>query len=177
MLQELRFGSKNRRGIESLKSLARSAVAERGVVISDENAPTRYASESQSKILIVSDISCNNDKTEIEFLDGNKCEILKKCDRKSSGTRKISIELMKHIVQCQQTKSPSQITKDQAIKLGLENYLYLGDKEDSSAESGLSIMIISSSGVLKNFNGLAEDKYIYTYSYEKGLEVVKKNGN
>ena len=177
MLQELRFGSKNRKGIESLKSLARSAVAERGVVISDENAPTRYASESQSKILIASDISCNNDKTEIEFLDGNKCEILKKCDRKSSGTRKISIELMKHIVQCQQTKSPSQITKDQAIKLGLENYLYLGDKEDSSAESGLSIMIISSSGVLKNFNGLAEDKYIYTYSYEKGLEVVKKNGN
>lgn len=50
----------------------------------------------------------------------------------------------------------------------------MGDKGDSSAESGLSIMIISSSGVLKNFNGLAEDKYIYTYSYEKGLEVVKK---
>lgn len=175
MFRELHDGSKKRKGINSLNQLARNAVAETGVVLNDDNAPTRYSEELVSQILIISDIRFLNNSIEIEFPNG-KCYVLfYGINRQSKQAKEIAVELMKHIVLIRKSIEPSTLTVGQAIKLGLDNYLYIGDKKDLSQSSGISLMILQSTGKLQNYNEFTSEKYDYIYSYEKGLEAIKSN--
>lgn len=177
MVQELKEGSKKRKGTNSLQQLARSNIANSAVILNDDEALTRYSCETDTQILIAKNVNYRKDLIEVEFYDGVKISVYRNVDRQSKETKSIAVQLMKHIVTVRKSLAPSPLTVGQAIKLGFDNYLYIGNKDDLSKGSKISFMLRDSSGKLRNYNEIVTDKNDYTYSYEKGLEVIKNNGN
>ena len=177
MFQELEEGSKKRKGTISLIQLARSYIAKETVILNDDEALTRYSGELDIQILIVFNIEYKKDSIQIEFTDGCKIYIHKNVNRNSQDAKTTAVELMKHMVSVRQSIGPYPLTVGQAIKLGLDNYLYVGNKDDLSKCSGLALMFREPSGKLRNYNEIVTDKNDYTYSYKKGLEVIRNNGN
>lgn len=175
MYCDLYDGTNARKGIRSLRALARSAVATSGIVLSEESAMTRYSEMPEVRLLIVRDYMLKENVTEFELCSGNKVAIFKNADKNAQQTRNVAVEIMLNTVKCRESLAPTQLSIRRVIELGLDNYFYVGDKKDPERASRICIMVQKKSGCLDNFNEFAEDKYLYKYSSKFGLEVIKSD--
>jgi len=176
LLNEVTEGSKKHLGTTSLKHLANSTISAVSVVANDENIPTRYTDENTVPILILKSIDKTEDYYSLTLANGS-IHKLRRNRNDSPENRSISVSLMQHMVMIRRSKAPSPLLWTDAEKLGLPKYLYLGDKGAEEEKTNLSIVRLTKSGELKNINELSEEKFIYRYSTELGLEVIKKDGN
>ncbi len=171
---ELHHGSRNRKGLNVLRQLARTTLSKAGQTQSDTKAQTRYNEEDTSSIFIVKGIESDSKigQTLITLLNGETIKLPLKLNALSNKNwRKLSCLLQKQMVPCRQSLLPQRISRKRARDLGFHHVFYLGNPHDDEIDFALAIQEID--GALKEFESTPSDKRHYEYRSDTGLRVIK----
>lgn len=174
---ELFEGNRYRKGLNSLKQLARVTLAKGGKTLPESKAQTRYSEQDSAQLLLLKKLSCDDSEklTYLHFLDGTSLAIpwQKHCLSKIEWRQKAA-QVGQHMVNCRQSQRPRSPARSWCQKIGLGNVLYLGSPEWDDA--GVGLAIVTPTNELKAADGSAlplSERFTYYYRDDIGLKINK----
>lgn len=176
-LSELHNGTKNKKGIISLKQSARLTLSKDGTTLAESKAQTRYSESDNFDVLILKEIkSCKEKKSSIlKLIDGQIIEIpWKKHTLNKKEWRKITSKLMRQIVPINETYAPQLNSLDNLRRLGFENCFYLGNPDWSNEQIKFRVVCVNERHALKDLDGSKpHEKYELEYRNDLGYRNLE----
>lgn len=174
---ELFAGSPRRKGVNSLRQLARITLSTEGKTLPEAKAQTRYSEQESSEILLLSRLHLdeNNKLTTLTFLDGEQVVIpWRQHQLDKSEWRRRAALITRHLVSCRQSQLPRPPVRSWCQKAGLGHVLYLGHPQQD--EAGIALALVTPGHKLAAIDGSAlplSTRYIYSYRDDIGLKIDK----
>lgn len=172
----LHHGSGRRKGLNALRQLARSTLAQAGQTRSDIEAQTRYSEEDTSSIFIVKaiDSDSENQQTRITLLNGEMVNLPWKIQALSRQKwRQLSCLLQRQMVPCRKSLLPTCLKYKRCRDLGFHHVFYLGNGLNDEINFAIAIQGID--GALNGFEITLPDTHHYEYRSDIGLRINKIN--
>ncbi|MBE0508448.1 MAG: CRISPR-associated helicase Cas3' [Marinospirillum sp.] len=177
-LQELDEGTRYRAGRNTLRRLARVALAEAGNTLPESKAQTRYSETDSHEVLLLRRVRVNPDGkwATLTLLDGSQVELpiqnrallTKKELRQRTGI------LMRQLVAVPASDAPKALPVDKLKRLGLHHCFYLGHPDWPEDESILRVALVGETDSLCGMDNYAvHDKYQFEYRDDLGYRVIK----
>lgn len=176
--QELVNGNRYRKGLTTLRQLARVTLVKGGVTLPESKAQTRYSEQDTAQLLLLTQISFDADSktTCLRFMDGSALQLPWQHHRLSRAEwRRLAAHILQHVVTCRQSQLPRPLSRSWCQKIGLGNVLYLGHEEQEDAS--LSVAIVTPTEELRAVEGSASalsSAYDYRYRDDTGLRITKR---
>lgn len=151
---ELHEGTRNRKGLNALQSLARLALAQGGRTLSDQNAATRYSDTDSVELLILRSLRrhCVARITRLTLMNGERLDLPWDRHRlQREDWRRLSAKLMTQIVKVAIVQQPEPAPLKELHDLGFGHALYVGSPEWD--EAILRVVFCEPDGTLCGWDG------------------------
>ena len=175
--RELFDGTRLRKGVNSLRQLARLTLSKGGKTLPEAKAQTRYSEQESGDLLLLSELSLDNrsQATTLTFLDGEQVVIPWHAHRLTPAEWRGRAALVtQHLVSCRLSQLPRPPARLWCQKAGLGNVLYLGHPEQDDA--AISIALVATDHQLHAVDGCSlplNDRLSYRYRDDIGLTITK----
>lgn len=175
---ELVNGNRYRKGLTTLRQLARVTLVKGGVTLPESKAQTRYSEQDTAQLLLLTQLSFDADSktTSLHFLDGNSLQLPWQHHQLSRAEwRRLAAHILQHVVTCRQSQLPRPLSRSWCQKIGLGNVLYLGNEEQEDAR--LSVALVTPTDELRAADGSASalsSEFNYRYRDDTGLRITKR---
>ncbi|UCQ26608.1 CRISPR-associated helicase Cas3' [Edwardsiella tarda] len=175
--RELFEGSHRRKGVNTLRQLARLTLSKGGKTLSEAKAQTRYSEQESGDLLLLSGLYLDdhNQTTTLTFLDGEQVVIPWHAHHLAPGEwRRRAAQVTLHLVSCRLSQLPRPPTRLWCQQIGLGNVLYLGHPDQDDAT--ISITLVDADHQLHAIDGCAlplSDRLSYRYRDDIGLTMTK----
>ncbi|WP_127958180.1 CRISPR-associated helicase Cas3' [Serratia microhaemolytica] len=169
--QELFKGSRHRKGLDSLRQLARLTLTHGGKTLAESKAQTRYSEQENAQLLLLSAITYddNTQSTQLTFIDGSVMQLPWRTHQlKKNQWRQLAGQIMQQMVNCSQHHSPPAASREWCRKIGLGNVLYLGS--ETQDEAALAIALVSPTSELRAITG---EVLPHSYRDDVGLRIIR----
>lgn len=177
LLQELREGSRNKIGQNTLQQLARVGLAQAGNTLPETRAQTRYSESDSFEVLLLRNIRYDSELQAgvLTLLNEEQIRIpLNRHQLDRRQWRKLAATLMQQIVHVHPADAPKHMSRERLKNFGLQHCFYLGDPLWSDDESLLRVALVDNSDQLKGIdNQLLHDQYPIEYRPDLGYRVIK----
>lgn len=176
--QELVNGNRYRKGLTTLRQLARITLVKGGVTLPESKAQTRYSEQDTAQLLLLTQLSFDAESkiTCLRFLDGSSLQLPWQHHQLSRAEwRRLAAHILQHVVTCRQSQLPRPLSRSWCQKIGLGNVLYLGNEEQEDAS--LSLALVTPTDELRAADGSASalsSEYDYCYRDDMGLRITKR---
>lgn len=174
--QELFDGSHFRKGVNTLRQLARLTLSKRGKTMPEAKAQTRYSDQESGELLLLASLHLD-DKTQsttLTFLDGEQVVIPWQSHRLAPPEwRRRAAQITLHLVSCRLSQLPRSPARRWCQDIGLGNVLYLGHPEQDDA--ALSLALVAPDHQLRTVDACSlplSDRFIYRYRDDIGLTIT-----
>ncbi|MDA6076192.1 hypothetical protein O0544_02755 [Edwardsiella anguillarum] len=152
--RELFEGSHRRKGVNTLRQLARLTLSKGGKTLPEAKAQTRYSEQESGNLLLLSGLSLNNhdQATTLTFLDGEQIIIPWHGHRLTPAEwRGRAARVTQHLVSCRLSQLPRPAERLWCQKVGLGHVLYLGHPDQDDA--AISIALVATDHQLHAVDG------------------------
>lgn len=164
-------------GRQDLQRLAHGTLATAGNTQSDHHCATRYSEQDSIDVLLLTAIRYlpETQQTQLTLLDGSTCCFpTQRHQWPAAKWRKLTIRLMRELIQLRPSLAPPACQKAQLEKLGFQHLFYLGERQHE--ESFLRIGLVNECDkVNMPFEQMMENKYDHTYRDDLGYQVLKSS--
>jgi CRISPR-associated endonuclease/helicase Cas3 len=176
-LKELEEGSHRRKGLNSLRQLARVGLSEGGNTLPESKAQTRYSETDSYEVLLLSAISRNRagDTATLTLLNGNKVELPLQRDKLTKPEwRQRTASLMRQIVTVPQGDKPKALSMETLKSFGLGHCFYLGSPDWPEDESVLRLALVDETDRLRGIEHYdVHEQHTLEYRDDLGYRVIK----
>jgi len=174
---ELFEGNRHRKGVNTLRQLARLTLSKGGKTLPEAKAQTRYSDQESGDLLLLSGLSLHAEtkSTTLTFLTGEQIVIpwqTHHLDR--LAWRHLAAQVSQHLVSCRLSQLPRPPARTWCQQIGLGNVLYLGHPQQD--EAALSIALVTPDHQLRAVDGYSHalhDRLSYGYRDDLGLTITK----
>ena len=160
-----------------MQRLAHGTLATAGNTQSDHHCATRYSEQDSIDVLLLTAIRYlpETQQTQLTLLDGSTCCFpTQRHQWPAAKWRKLTIRLMRELIQLRPSLAPPACQKAQLEKLGFQHLFYLGERQHE--ESFLRIGLVNECDkVNMPFEQMMENKYDHTYRDDLGYQVLKSS--
>ena len=157
---------------KKLEGLARVGISSAGKTISDSKARTRYSDTETCEVLLIKKLSKNHSDTILTFASGETISLPRNAKKNGvNNWQKLAIKIHENVTLVPSYLAPK--TSTHQIKW-LEDFVYLGESEDSPFRIGI---IKEGGGIMGIDSGRALDGYDLSYSNTTGYKALKKKNN
>jgi CRISPR-associated endonuclease/helicase Cas3 len=175
-LYELKNGSRDRKGREALRQLARITLARGGKTLPEAKAQTRYNEGDTTEVLLLKSVNLDADKrvTHITLLDGAHLQLpWDKINLEKKAWRDLSVTLTGEMVCVRSHHAPLPPPMNTLKRLALQNCFYLGRPEWD--EPLLRLALVDEAEVVHGYQGAPlNEKYTIQYNDDLGYRTKKK---
>jgi CRISPR-associated endonuclease/helicase Cas3 len=166
-----------RTGRKALRQLARIGLANEGKTLPENKAETRYSETESVEVLLVRHMTLqpNQKGCQLTLLNGEKLFLpQKQHSLDKEAWRKISAQMMSHVVKTPLHHAPLPVPVANLKKLGLHHCFYLGSPE--ADESLLRVALVDNIGGLHSLHDcrIIHDKYTLDYRDDLGYRAQKR---
>lgn len=176
-LMELKEGSRNKAGQQTLQQLAKVSLAQTGVTLPESKAQTRYSEADNFEVLILRSIKYDQDSQSgvLVLTTGEQVVLpLNRSKLSRAEWRKHTAKLMQHLVAVRIADAPKQVAMQLLKNFGLQHCFYLGNSDWSEDESLLRVALLTETDELKGIEHMTiHDKYALEYRDDLGYQVIK----
>ncbi|EKS7793250.1 CRISPR-associated helicase Cas3' [Edwardsiella piscicida] len=175
--RELFEGAHRRKGVNTLRQLARLTLSKGGKTLPEAKAQTRYSEQESGDLLLLSGLSLNNhdQATTLTFLDGEQIVIPWHGHRLTPAEwRNCAARVTQHLVSCRLSQLPRPAERLWCQKVGLGHVLYLGHPDQDDA--AISIALVATDHQLQAVDGRSaplSDRLSYRYRDDIGLIITQ----
>ncbi|MCR6650490.1 MAG: CRISPR-associated helicase Cas3' [Cellvibrionaceae bacterium] len=176
-LSELEDGNSRRTGQNTMRQLARVALAEAGNTLPESKAQTRYSETDNFEVLLLRAISRNREADTATFtlLDGERIQLplRNRARLTKSEWRHVTATLLRQVVPVRRADAPKPAPTDMLKSFGLHHCFYLGNPDWPDDESVLRVALVEDSGYLRGIEHLdIHDKHTLEYRDDLGYRVA-----
>lgn len=180
-LRELEEGNRHRKGLNTLRQLARIGLSEGGNTLPESKAQTRYSESESHEVLLLKAMTRNRagDTATLTLLNGVQIELpLQRHKLTKPEWRQRTAELMRQIVNVPQGDNPNALSMETLKSFGLGHCFYLGNPDWPEDESILRVALVDASDRLQGVeHNDIHDKHALEYRDDLGYRVIKNRGN
>ncbi|EOJ8669284.1 CRISPR-associated helicase Cas3' [Providencia stuartii] len=177
MLEELKNGSRERKGQNTLQQLARVGLAQAGNTLPESRAQTRYSETDVFEVLLLKGIYYDKEKQAGILTLLNNEQVILPLNRSALSRREwreITAKLISQLVYVRPSEAPKQISRTRLQSLGLHHCFYLGNPNWQQDESVLRIALLAETDELFGFeNTQLNDRYTVEYRQDLGYRTIK----
>ncbi|MBC7192928.1 CRISPR-associated helicase Cas3' [Marinobacter sp.] len=177
-LNELEEGNRQRSGRNTMRQLARVALAEAGNTMRESKAQTRYSETESYEVLLLRAISRDREGriATLTLLNGDQVELPVR-NRKlltKHDLRQRTGALMRQVVKVPPGDKPKTVGADTLRRFGLQHCFYLGNPDWPEDESVLCVALVDEAGRLHGIeNHDVHDTHTLEYRDDLGYRVIK----
>ncbi len=176
-LKDLKEGSRNKAGQQTLQQLAKVSLAQTGVTLPESKAQTRYSEADNFDVLILRSIKYDQESLSgmLTLTTGERISLpLNRSKLSRAEWRKHTAKLMQHLVAVRIADAPKQVPMQLLKNFGLQHCFYLGNSDWSEDESLLRVALLTETDELKGIEHMTiHDKYPLEYRDDLGYQVIK----
>lgn len=177
MLEELKNGSRERKGQNTLQQLARVGLAQAGNTMPESRAQTRYSETDSFEVLLLKSIRYNKEQQAGILTLLNNEQVVLPLNRTLLSRREwreLTAKLMTQLVYVRPGEAPKQIDRKRLQGLGLQHCFYLGNPAWPQDESVLRLALVSDTDELLGFeNMVLNEKHTLEYRQDLGYRTIK----
>ena len=174
---ELFEGSRYRKGINSLRQMARITLSRDGKTLPEAKAQTRYSDQESADLLLLSGLTLDDreQSTTLTFLDGEHVVIpWLQHHLAPLEWRRRAAQVAGHLVSCRLIQLPRTPARAWCQKIGLGQVLYLGHPDQD--EASFSLALVAPNHELRAVDGSSQplsERFVYRYRDDTGLIIEK----
>ncbi|WP_238388401.1 helicase-related protein [Sinimarinibacterium sp. NLF-5-8] len=176
-LDELENGTRQRKGRQALRQLARIGLALDGKTLPESQVQTRYSEADTFDVLILRNLQLLKEQQSscLVLLDGQEVILPWQRHRLSKlQWKKLTATLMRQLVSIRPSEAPAATAPGVLEKYGLQHCFYLGSRDWQDDESLLRIALVDQAAMLHGLHGsAAHDKATLEYRTDLGYRFIK----